>query len=596
MALRQEGDMSTTSHLRQADAVIASTRERITPAPKVPPAPAERAPMVGWYDPSQLLQTAPRVLTSTVFGQNADHRLIEALFAGTTDAVCDYRQDDAGKVRDEIWMDYVSDTGDGWDSTYTIASVVAQPTLSLNDATGRSHPTQRGKVLIFGGDEVYPTASRDEYARRLVAPYETALHRTAAPNPHVFAVPGNHDWYDNLVSFTRLFCSKQWFAGWQAPQSRSYFALRLPHGWWLIGTDVQLGSDIDGPQVEYFNKVAADMQDGDRVILCNAEPHWIYAHIYGEYNGEVYNESNLRFLEEKVFKRRISVFLAGDLHHYRRHAADDGTQKITAGGGGAFLHPTSGPNVDELEGGYALKASFPDAATCKRLCWRNLLFPLQNWAFGVLPAVLYTLTAWASKARVGHQTSVISALGEAVHAVLSDPFAAFWVIALFFGFLLFTDTHSKSYRWIMGSTHGATHLLAAFLLGWGASYLTVSGLGFTEGSTPQLLLGALLMLVGGWLVGPFILGVYLLISLNLFGRHQNEAFSSLAIADWKSFLRLHIGPTGDLTIYPVGIRRVPRRWKASPRPDGPRLLADDPDATAPELIENPIVVNHGLGK
>jgi hypothetical protein len=34
----------------------------------------------------------------------------------------------------------------------------------------------------------------------------TAFEGSEEPHPEVFAVPGNHDWYDNLVSFTRLFC------------------------------------------------------------------------------------------------------------------------------------------------------------------------------------------------------------------------------------------------------------------------------------------------------------------------------------------------------------------------------------------------------
>ena len=44
----------------------------------------------------------------------------------------------------------------------------------------------------------------------------------------------------------------------------------------------------------------------------------------------------------------------------------------------------------------------------------------------------------------------------------------------------------------------------------------------------------------GWLAGSIILGVYLYVSLNRFGRHANEAFSALAIPDWKNFLPLHI--------------------------------------------------------
>ncbi len=40
------------------------------------------------------------------------------------------------------------------------------------------------------------------------------------------------------------------------------------------------------------------------------------------------------------------------------------------------------------------------------------------------------------------------------------------------------------------------------------------------------------------------MGLYLLLSLNLFGRHGNEAFSSLGVEDWKNFLRLHINEKG----------------------------------------------------
>lgn len=93
-----------------------------------------------------------------------------------------------------------------------------------------------------------------------------------------------------------------------------------------------------------------------------------------------------------------------------------------------------------------------------------------------------------------------------------------------------------------------------------------------------------------YLVGSVIMGMYLLISLNAFGRHSNEAFSSLHIPDWKSFLRLRIHGDGTLSILPVGIRRVPRKWKASPDKSGPRMLPDDPAGTSPALIEPPIVV------
>lgn len=81
-------------------------------------------------------------------------------------------------------------------------------------------------------------------------------------------------------------------------------------------------------------------------------------------------------------------------------------------------------------------------------------------------------------------------------------------------------------------------------------------------------------------------------SLNVFGRHSNEAFSALRIEDYKNFLRLHIAKDGSLTVFPIGIERVPRRWKptGSASPYDPQLEPDDPAATPPHLIEPPVVV------
>src|SRR5205823_3271333 len=124
----------------------------------------------------------------------------------------------------------------------------------------------------------------------------------------------------------------------------------------LLGTDVQLGSDIDQPQLDFFAHVG-EMMDraNDRIILCTAEPHWIYATIYGKVDTNA-NENNLALLEKRLGVN-VSVFLSGDLHHYRRHAAPTGVQKITAGGGGAFLHPTHGPDASVLENDFTLKTA-----------------------------------------------------------------------------------------------------------------------------------------------------------------------------------------------------------------------------------------------
>lgn len=543
-------------------------------------------PMVGWYDPAQLIQTAGSVIVSTLFGRHADFRLMEALAAKSEPHI--FEQSDAGA----FWFDYTADVGDGWNSTYAVAYWLAQSTLNLRDDDGVEHSTERGRVLVFGGDGIYPVASRSAYQTKLVECYKTALAQTPEQSsPTLFAIPGNHDWYDSLAAFMRLFCSQRWFGGWRTVQQASYFAVKLPHGWWLIGTDIQLDSDIDDEQVKFLRRVAEKMQESDRIILCVAEPHWIYADIYG-ISDKDYNESNLAFIEEKIFWKKISVFVAGDLHHYRRHQSPDNVQKITAGGGGAFLHPTHGPNVEKLCGDFKLQKSFPDQKASWFLGLGNLLFPILNPWFGLVTAILYLLTGWATHLDLSPYSlcDIKPAFAATFNKALNEPLAAFWITLVFLAFYLFTDTHSKWYRYIAGSLHGASHLLAVFALGWLISRLTVLTLGLSFGSTPQMLSAGLSMFVGGWLVGSIIMGWYLLISLNGFKRHANEAFSSLKIQDWKNFLRMKIDVDGSLTIFAVGLQRVPRKWKKIGEPgESSSIIPDDKRATKPELIDRVVL-------
>ena len=75
-----------------------------------------RRPMVRWLDPHQLIDTAGRVLASGFSMSYTDSRLLQALFP------CDVvDRSDAH----ELWFDYVSDLGDGWNPTYTVASLLA---------------------------------------------------------------------------------------------------------------------------------------------------------------------------------------------------------------------------------------------------------------------------------------------------------------------------------------------------------------------------------------------------------------------------------------------------------------------------------------
>lgn len=563
--------------------------------------PYPRAAMVRWYSPLQLLQTGARVTFSTLLGADLDRRQIDPR-AAESYAHFDYsvRPDPDGVPvpRDEIVVDYISDTGDGWNPTYAVAYTATRPTLDVADPTGARHTLRRGDLLIFGGDEVYPTPSRALYEQRLVMPYHTAMAWTESDHPTLFAIPGNHDWYDNLTAFTRLFMEKEWFCGWKLAQRRSYFAIKLPHDWWLIGVDTQLGEDIDATQVAYFTGIAAEMTPASKIILCTAEPHWVREHEAEDplSRERRRRESNLAFLEDHVFgSGRVKVNLSGDYHHYRRHASDDDRrQKITAGTGGAFAHPTHTFKRTALAGDLALRCSYPDHATSRRIAYKNLLFAGRNLSFGGLTGLLYLLVGWNI---VGGLTSwqqgdMFTTVEETLVVILRSPSSVTTIVLALVGFVLFTDTHKRWYRVFGGLSHGALHLGAAVTIGWAMGQVAHAA-GWEFNGLGHLALTLAALFVGGWLIGSVLMGLYLLTSVNIFGRHSTESFSSLAIEDHKLFLRLVIDRAGELVIHPVGLDRVPRRWRDVPgagRSD-PRVVPDDPDPRCtPRLVEPPIVV------
>jgi hypothetical protein len=540
--------------------------------------PVRKRSMVGWYDPRVLMQSAYQIAIANIFGRHSDPRLIEAL-ASQPQTEFDYSQQQGN-----FWFDYVSDTGDGWNPTYAIADAIARPELEV-EHQGRRETLLPGQVLVFGGDEVYPYPSRSEYEVRTETPYACAFAGRARPD--VFAIPGNHDWYDSLVAFSRIYCRpERGFAGCRTRQSRSYFALKLPANWWLLAIDLQLGADLDEPQVKYFQQVAARMDDAARLIFCVPEPRWILEDAYPRHTQ--YEElSGTQFLEERVFKRKAQVFLTGDLHFYKRHENAEGVQKITSGGGGAFLHPTHAPKTRSLRNGFQQRAAYPDEKTSRGLTWRNFLFPFLNPKSGWLYAFLYAMSAWLASASL-EAADVIdlpTALEAAINAAVRDPLNGMWLITIIAGFIFFTDTHVRSWRVLGGAFHAVSHLAAAFVVGWAALLLTVHAFDLSYGSVLQLLVSGLITVLLGAVAGSFILGLYLFVSIRIFGRHSNEAFSSLKIQDFKQWLRLRIDASGALTIYAIAIDRVPRRWRPAKREGEDTFTAHDGRAKQPRLID-----------
>ena len=535
--------------------------------------PVQRKPakMTGWFNPDVLAQSASMMAMANIFGRHSDTRLIEAL-GSQPQGIFDYRQR-ADAVTGDFWVDYVADLGDGWNSTYAIADAMSRETLQ---------DTCAGQVLVMGGDQVYPYPSREAYARRTEGPY-TAAYSDRKARPDIFAIPGNHDWFDSLISFSRLFCRpERGFAGCATRQTRSYFALQLPRDWWLIGIDLQLGADFDEPQIRYFQQVSQQMPANANVILCVPEPLWVYELMYPRYDA--YNARTLEYFANEVLRRRVSVRIAGDLHFYKRHADAAGAQAIISGGGGAYLLPSHRPATPELRKGFTQQAAYPDSAVSSRLAWRNLLFPFLNPKAGWLFAIIYALSAWIASSRLNFPDieEFSQALRSVLAAAVRDPILGVWLIMVVAGILFFTDTHSRVYRVLGGGLHAIAHLLAALTLAWGSMRFTVVVLGMDYGHPFQLLSAGLMTFLGGALVGGLVMGLYLLLSIGVFGRHSNEAYCSLRIQDYKQWLRLRIDRDGVLTGWCLALDRVPRSWKddATGRPQ-----ATDASATAPRIVD-----------
>jgi hypothetical protein len=570
--------------------IPAGSADTSAPCPPRPSSASElgfvRRPMVRWLDPHQLVDTAVRVLLSGIFSSYADSRVLQAL----EPAEVPDRSGDA-----DLWLDYVADLGDGWNSTYTVARLLATEELKL-DWDGETHSTERGRILVMGGDQVYPVPNAPEYENRMLGPYRAALPCVTGPAPELFAVPGSHDWYDGLVNFTSIFCRNRWIGGWRTRQRRSYFALKLPNGWWLWGIDIQFGAYIDEAQLQYFAEVALDqVQAGDRIILCTAKEVES-----GRKPTEVHSDRDVAYVEREIIApsgAQLLLYLKSGKHYYARYQQENGfRQHITSGGGGAFLHPTHNlPERMNLPGAeetitYRRAGTYPSPAVSKRLRKRIWLLAPYNLPLAAVFGAIHVLLAFMLGLHLGDR-HVSLGLGELRHAVWESP-TSFLLIPLMAvslaGAVRFAHDARGVGRFLLGAVHSTLQVAGAagFLIA--ASWLS-SAFGF-RGVSSLVAFLSFVALVGG--IGGMVgLSGYLWVT-NCFGLHQTEGYGAQHHQDLKHFLRLHIEADGALTVYPIGVDRVGRKWTLCPdAPAHAPWFAPYNPEPEPHLIEEPIRIS-----
>ncbi len=558
----------------------------------------ERQEMVSWFHIPQLAATGFRAVVSNLFGSFADKREIMALLAESVNEAYCYTE------KDEVWVDYIADLGDGFDSTYTMAHLLAQQELLIAGTT-----LPRGDILILGGDQVYPTASREEYRNRFKAPYNLAFpFSNDIPKADMYAVAGNHDWYDGLNNFIRLFCRQRLVGNWQTKQARSYFAIELPHNWWIWAIDVQLEGDVDQVQLNYFEGLKNRMKANDNVILCTAEPSWVF---YADGKNAGYR--SLRYFEDRFFNDahkplNYILSLTGDLHHYSRYTAStEGVkmQKIVSGGGGAFLHPTH--NLPEKlyglrEGNFNLKATFPSKKDSSSLSRRNFLFPLYNKSFSLYVGAFFLLITWIIESKKfisgsGESATFMNHISQIGTAnffdfilTIKDLYLNNLILLVFNWALIGTlylhadiPTNQKYkpivYK-IFGALHSIVQIIVFYHILWFISHVHL----FQNNIYNNIMTQLMIYLIGGFVVST-IFGIHLFISNHLLGNHDNESFSSLRYEGFKNFLRIRVSNEG-LTIYPIGVTEI-SRWVLNDK----KNKATTSKAPKTELIEDPIQIN-----
>jgi hypothetical protein len=302
----------------------------------------------------------------------------------------------------------------------------------------------RGSFVVVGGDLAYPSPDDDTYTTRLFEPYNDALssnlrlqnvfhaeqrrvvvadaedidvahvHLLNAETvsgivsgrgsfgvgrgtaelalrsvPLLFAIPGNHDWFDGLSTYRKYILERTWIGGWLMPQRSSFFVLRLPFNWYMLCGDTGNTQDIDVAQRNYFLDVIEKYMDAEScVILAAHEPGWLLDAMEREDKPK---QPELNRVVEAL-GTRLRLRLAGDIHNYSRHVPtnpfSEAATLVVSGGGGAFLHgPRKDPVISQGTR-YVRACAFPNRTTFTNMAARLWGFRVVNWKFDMVVGFL----------------------------------------------------------------------------------------------------------------------------------------------------------------------------------------------------------------
>lgn len=457
----------------------------------------------------------------------------------------------------DLFIDFVADTGDDVAVSRAVARLVfAEYELPDPDREGAYLVAPRGEILLFGGDTAYPVATAQEITNRVIAPWNQVLEALPPDSKArvLIGIPGNHDWYDGLDGFARMFRRREqedddvrpsvfgisqmmlehyaeWarefvrggkvekpralvLAGYTPVQNASYFALPLAPALQVLGVDRQLRT-TDWRQADFLRDYYRE-HPGDATLVLLPDP--IYRFGSPSRSGTRMIE-NLRL----DLAARDTFVLTGDIHHYQRTERGK-LLHVIAGGGGAFLHPAR-----IAKGGLQHAVAWPDAAQSRTLL-RNVPFKIARGRSGFLPH-LCLLALFAPAVWFGLE------LYDKVKLVVAAPVAMTLVIGSVYA-LIGGVRRRKS---VLPYAFGAAVLTA--MLPLASSFLLRIVMERVSYAAPVLWIGALTLIMTAF-AGAFIFGAYLAV-LTFLGFEHTQAFTALDHPGFKHFVRLRVRADGS---------------------------------------------------
>lgn len=482
----------------------------------------------------------------------------------------------------DLWIDFVADTGDDVEVSESVARlVVCDYELPDPDMEGRTLRAPRGEILFFGGDTAYPVATVEEINNRVMVPFNRVLGQYADDRPRVLlGIPGNHDWYDGLDGFARMFRVRpeqdddaprpsivniehhaieryaDWarefmkgghiekpktlnLLGYQPVQSASYFLLPLTAKIHLFAVDRQL-KRMDYRQRRFFNDWRLQHPEVTPWVVLPDPPLK-----FGEpaKNGMLMIRAlGLRLGDDRAW------IMTGDIHHYERWS-EQRTDFVTAGGGGAFLHPARIYKRDRAPRDVEWPGPRQSARLLMGVPWK-----VARGRSGFIPHLVYALMfAPQIYIALGGETFSLQ-LGAQVGATLSVFFVTVLVYALIGGV-------RRGRRVIVSCLAAAVGAVTAVL-----PLAAVAGVpalvGLLELEIP-LTLVALATLALSCFVSAFVFGTYLAL-LTRVGLEHTQAFTALDHPGFKHFLRLRVRAGEDrVDVWCIGLTD-PLAKKAAP--------------------------------